>query len=139
MKLVELLKYSIGPVGAALFSLFTIPIMAWVFNAEDIGKYNLYIVSTSFAMMFLTMGLHQAFVREYNESENIESLLKSIFAPILVLQFVFNLILLLLYFFDFDLSFILFGVVDFQVSLLISTSFFVITFNCIISHVVRMQ
>lgn len=132
-------KYSIGPVGAALLSLFTIPIMAWVFNAEDIGKYNLYIVSTSFAMMFLTMGLHQSLVREFNESVNIESLLKSIFVPILILQISSNFIFFLLYCSDFDLSFILFGTVDLQLSLLISTSFFIITFNCIISHLVRMQ
>lgn len=81
MTLKQLASFSLGPVGAAVLSLASLPIMAWVFTAEDIGRFAMFQISISFSILLFTLGLDQAYVREFHETENTASLLKATFAP----------------------------------------------------------
>lgn len=59
--------YALGPLGVAMLGVITTPVLAWYFNAEDIGRYALLQIYASFALMVFSLGLDQAYVREYHE------------------------------------------------------------------------
>lgn len=77
----KILHFAIGPVGGALISFLSLPIIAWVFSQEDVGKMALLNVLLSFATLFFTLGLDQSYVREFHESENKALLLKTAVLP----------------------------------------------------------
>lgn len=81
----KILHFALGPIGGALLGFITLPIIAWVFSQEDVGKMALLNVVLSFATLFFTLGLDQGFVREFHESENKPLLLKTAVLPGLVL------------------------------------------------------
>src|SRR5690625_3837508 len=71
-----ILGYAIGPIGSGLLGLITLPILTWFYSTDDIGRIAMLQVVSSFSMMLFTLGLDQAYVREYYESENTPQLLK---------------------------------------------------------------
>ena len=81
MDLKKILSFSIGPIGAAGLGLITVPIVTWLFSAESIGKMSLVLVIASFFNLFFTLGLDQAYVREYYEVKDKPLLLKMTFFP----------------------------------------------------------
>lgn len=81
MKLQTILAFSIGPIAAAAFGLITIPIVAWVFSPEDVGRLNILQVTLSFCLLLSTLGMDQAYVREYHETTEQDALLKATFIP----------------------------------------------------------
>lgn len=76
-----ILGFAIGPIGAALLGIITLPILAWHFSAEDIGRITMLQVASSFAVIFFSLGLDQAYVREYHESKDRPLLVKSVILP----------------------------------------------------------
>ncbi|MCH7385317.1 oligosaccharide flippase family protein [Acinetobacter dispersus] len=70
MNITKILQFSIGPIGAALLGVLTIPTLAWMFTVEDIGRFSILQIVMSFSCILLTLGLDQAYVREYHEVEN---------------------------------------------------------------------
>ena len=88
----KILGFAIGPITSAALSLVTLPIMAWAFSPEDIGRLNLLQVTLSFTLLLGVLGLDQAYVREYHGSKNQSALLKACFAPGFVLLFACALI-----------------------------------------------
>lgn len=81
----KILHFALGPIGSALLGFITLPIIAWVFSQEDVGKMALLNVVLSFATLFFTLGLDQGYVREFHESENRPLLLKTAVLPGLIL------------------------------------------------------
>lgn len=81
----KILHFALGPIGGALLGFITLPIIAWVFSQEDVGKMALLNVVLSFATLFFTLGLDQGYVREFHESENKPLLLKTAVLPGLIL------------------------------------------------------
>ncbi|EEH69378.1 MULTISPECIES: oligosaccharide flippase family protein [Acinetobacter] len=81
MNIKNILYFAIGPIGIAFFGFISIPIMAWIFQPEDIGRLTMLQVSSTFAVLILTLGLDQAYIREYETSENRNSLLKHCIIP----------------------------------------------------------
>ena len=81
MDVKKILSFSIGPIGAAGLGLITVPIVTWLFSAESIGKMSLVLVIASFFNLFFTLGLDQAYVREYYEVKDKPLLLKMTFFP----------------------------------------------------------
>ncbi|MCU4640926.1 lipopolysaccharide biosynthesis protein [Acinetobacter courvalinii] len=99
MNIKKILHFSIGPIGAALLGILTIPALAWIFTVEDIGRFSILQIVMSFSCILLTLGLDQAYVREYHEVENkavifktsiLTSVLFSIFIALLFLLFGIN-------------------------------------------------
>lgn len=96
MNIKTVLHFAIGPIGAAALGFITLPLTTWFFTPEDIGRISLLNVVVGLAVMFFSLGLDQAYVREYHESTNTPLLWKTCFFPgftlLIVLSFlgVFN-------------------------------------------------
>lgn len=81
MNVKTIIGFALGPVASALLGLVTIPVIAWVFSPEDVGRFNLLQVVLSFSLLLLVLGLDQAYVREFHGSSDHARLLKACFAP----------------------------------------------------------
>jgi O-antigen/teichoic acid export membrane protein len=77
----RIFQFAVGPIGAAALSLITLPIITWYFNASDIGKMSMLQVTISFTLLLFSLGLDQAYVREYHESIDKQQLLKLTYLP----------------------------------------------------------
>lgn len=76
-----ILAFALGPIASAAFGLITVPVVAWVYSAEDVGRLNILQVTLSFCLLLLVLGLDQAYVREFHESRDRTRLLKACFTP----------------------------------------------------------
>ena len=81
----KIFGFSIGPLGGAVLGFLTLPITAWFFSSEDIGRIALLQIVIGFTTVLFSLGLDQAYVREYHEKEN-----KSNLNPILFQIFSFR-------------------------------------------------
>lgn len=81
MNLRKVLAFSVGPLGSAILGLITLPIVAWLFSPEDIGRLTMLNVTVSFTLLLFSLGLDQAYVREFHEVQDKPSLLKAVFIP----------------------------------------------------------
>ncbi|AZZ99586.1 oligosaccharide flippase family protein [Pseudoalteromonas sp. R3] len=88
MSFKKILHFSLGPVLTALVGLITLPVMSWLFSSEDIGRYALIQVLVSFSLLFFTLGLDQAYVREYHDAKDRSAFLVSFSLPGLILLLV---------------------------------------------------
>ena len=77
----KIIHFSFGPIGAAALGLVTLPIVAWLFSPEDIGRLTMLQVTVSFALLLFSLGLDQAYVREFHEVDDKPGLLKAVFVP----------------------------------------------------------
>ncbi|MFQ2688065.1 lipopolysaccharide biosynthesis protein [Aeromonas caviae] len=84
----KILHFALGPIGSALLGFISLPIIAWIFSQEDVGKMALLNVVLNFTTLFFTLGLDQGYVREFHESENKPLLLKTAVLPGLILLLV---------------------------------------------------
>lgn len=97
MNLKKILHFSIGPIGAAALGIITVPMLAWSFSVEDIGRFSILQIILSFSCVLLTLGLDQAYVREYNEPIDRGNLFKTVlgaslgFSCIFIILFLFNI------------------------------------------------
>lgn len=102
MKLKTLVIYALGPVGAALVGLITLPMLAWFYNPEVVGRYGLLNIGISLVSLTFALGLDQAYVREFYNSVNHSKLLKNCIAPAIALLTLFLVILVSCYFLDYS-------------------------------------
>ena len=77
--------FALGPMLGAALSFFSLPLIAWYFPLEDIGRNSVFQIFTSFSILLFVLGLDQAYVREFHETENRFSLFKACFVPGLLL------------------------------------------------------
>lgn len=77
----KLLGFALGPLGSAAVGFVTLPMLAWFFSAEDIGRIAMLQVATNFAVILFTFGLDQSYAREYHESTDKPALLKAATLP----------------------------------------------------------
>ncbi len=77
----KILAFALGPVAAAALRFLSLPLIAWLFPPEDIGRNNVFQVFGSFCTMIFVLGLDQAYVREFHEAEDRFRLFKSCFMP----------------------------------------------------------
>lgn len=77
----KILGYAVGPIGAAALGFITLPIITWFYSVEDVGRISMLQVIASFSVLLFCLGLDQAYVREYHESENKPKLLKLSLLP----------------------------------------------------------
>lgn len=87
----KILAFALGPMLSAALSFISLPIVAWFFSPEDIGRNNVFQIFTSFSILLFVLGLDQAYVREFHEAENRYSLFKACFLP----GFIFLLVTLI--------------------------------------------
>jgi O-antigen/teichoic acid export membrane protein len=77
----KLLGFALGPLGSAAIGFVTLPMLAWFFSAEDIGRIAMLQVATNFAVILFTFGLDQSYAREYHETADKPALLKAATLP----------------------------------------------------------
>lgn len=84
----KILAYAIGPIGSALVSFASVPLIAWFFTVEDVGKISIFNAVASLATLIFCLGLDQAFTREYHGSDDRPGLLKQTMLPGGILMFI---------------------------------------------------
>lgn len=88
MNLRRIFGFALGPIASAAFGLITVPVVAWSFSAEDVGRLNVLQVTLSFCLLLAVLGLDQAYVREFHEAPDRSRLLKACFTPGIILLMV---------------------------------------------------
>ncbi len=77
----KIAAFAFGPLAGAAIGIITLPLIAWFFPQEDIGRISLLQVIVSFCTLLFSLGLDQAYVREFHGSENKPGLFKITFLP----------------------------------------------------------
>ncbi|HCX7805000.1 TPA: oligosaccharide flippase family protein, partial [Escherichia coli] len=70
MKIRNIIHFVIGLTLSAIINVVTLPVMAWFYPQETIGKIAMLNVMITFSATLFSLGLDQAFVRWYHESDN---------------------------------------------------------------------
>lgn len=73
--------YAVGTALGALLSLLTLPLLAWLFPPDDVGRIALFQLSLSLIVVFFSFGLDQSYVRNFNEVINTGQLARSCLVP----------------------------------------------------------
>ena len=81
MKLGKLASFALGPIGTAAVSLVTVPAIAWFFTPDDVGRIAMLQVGISFSLLVFSLGLDQAYVREYHGHSNTVGLFLACLRP----------------------------------------------------------
>lgn len=81
----KILGFAIGPIGSAALGFITLPLITWFYSVEDVGRISMLQVVASFSVLLFCLGLDQAYVREYHESDNTAKLFKQTIMPGLTL------------------------------------------------------
>jgi O-antigen/teichoic acid export membrane protein len=77
----KILSFAIGPIGVAGLGFITLPILTWHYPAEDVGRLAMQQIAISFSILLFSLGLDQAFVREFHEERDKAALLKATMLP----------------------------------------------------------
>ena len=132
----KVLAFSVGPIGAAFLGLITLPIVAWLFSPEDIGRLTMLQVTISFSLLLFGLGLDQAYVREFHEMQDKPGLLKAVVAPGLV---VLSLGMLGVWVMPWSTSELLFGMDSVWLTVLLFVSIWLSFFSRFLGLILRMQ
>jgi O-antigen/teichoic acid export membrane protein len=136
MQLKKTILFSIGPIFSALIALITVPLIAYFFSAQDVGRLSILQAIISFSLMIGTLGLDQSYVREFHESEDKIRLFKSAVFPGLS---VLIIIIFFLFLLPISISEILFDLKSELILLLLILCIFLSFFSRFLSLVVRME
>lgn len=86
----KILGYALGPIGSAALGFIILPLITWFYSVEDVGRISMLQVMASFSVLLCCLGLDQAYVREYHESNDTPKLLKLTLMPgLLLILFVY--------------------------------------------------
>lgn len=132
----KIIHFAFGPIGGALFGFISLPIVAWIFSQEDVGKMALLNVILSFSTLFFTLGLDQSYVREFHESKNKPLLLKTSLLPGLILL---SIVLAVFLTFDSLLAELFFSLKSVSISWLLSFALLASFLSRFSSLVLRMN
>ncbi|WP_417315599.1 oligosaccharide flippase family protein [Cycloclasticus pugetii] len=132
----QIAVFAIGPVGGALLGLISLPVITWFFSQEDVGRMAMLQVTVGFGILLFSLGLDQAYVREFHEAENKPALLKSAMLPGLVMLVIMLLVLLA---FGGALSDMLFDVANWHLSVLVAFALVANYISRFLSLVLRMN
>ncbi len=132
-----ILGYALGPIGSGLLGLLSLPIITWFYSVEDVGRISMLQVFTSFSILFFCLGLDQAYVREYHDTNNKPLLLKTVVFPSLALCL---LILVSLFIIDpYFISYWLYDIESVYLSLITIACFLIALLSRFLSLILRMQ
>ena len=81
----KIITFALGPLLSGILSVFSLPLMAWAFSKEDIGRVALLSVFLNLSFLALALGLDQSFLRFYNEIEDKKKLLCNALFPGIIL------------------------------------------------------
>lgn len=132
----KIASFALGPIGAAALGLITLPFVAWFFSPDDIGRLSMLQVTLGFAILVFSLGLDQAYVREFHESTDRAALLRAVFLP----GFIFlTIVLAILIVLPWSISEILFGIDSQLLTLLLVGAILIQFCSRFLSLILRMQ
>ncbi|MFL0411281.1 lipopolysaccharide biosynthesis protein [Microbacterium paludicola] len=70
MKASRIAQFALGPIVAASVGAVATPLISWHYDVADVGRLNILQTTTNLAVVLLFLGLDQAYVREYHESQS---------------------------------------------------------------------
>ncbi|MGD1853115.1 MAG: lipopolysaccharide biosynthesis protein [Leptolyngbyaceae cyanobacterium] len=85
MNVKKIVQFSVGPIGATLLGFISILLVTRLFSQGDIGRLAMFHIATNICTLLFSLGLDQAYVREYHETLNKAALLKGTLLPGLLL------------------------------------------------------
>ena len=132
----KIAAFALGPLGGALLGFITLPIITWYFSQEDIGRLAMLNVVTSFSILLFSLGLDQAYVREFHETKSKSALFKTTLLPGLVLVLI---VLGVLLSFDNVISRWLFEIDSLLLSLLVAAAVLSAFLSRFLSLILRMN
>lgn len=136
MNIRKIVTFAIGPIGSAALGFITLPVITWLYSAEDIGRIAMLQVASSFCILLFSLGLDQAYVREYHETRQKPALLKATLTPgLLILAMVLGVTLLV----PEVISNALFSVQSTEISWLVATCLLAGFITRFLSLILRMQ
>lgn len=136
MNLGKLASFALGPIGTAAVSLVTVPAIAWLFTPDDVGRIAMLQVGISFSLLVFSLGLDQAYVREFHSQANTAGLFKTCITPGLVLLV---LVLVAQSLWPYALAQGLFGEADLRYSALAALCIVAAFITRFLSLILRMQ
>lgn len=122
----RIIGFSLGPIGSAFIGFISLPVLAWLFSAEDIGRITMLQIFSSLSVIVFSLGLDLAFVREYHESNDKSRLLRSSFIPGFL--FIICILAVIIISSPFLLSELFFSIKSAQYSMLIILCFVAVFF-----------
>src|SRR5690554_6188919 len=132
----KIASFAVGPIGSALLGFLTLPIITWYFSQEDVGRIAMLSIVSSFVTLLFSLGLDQAYVREFHETKNQQALLKTTILPGLILLTLTIFILLL---FGNIISLRLFEIDSHLLSILVAISVISTFISRFLSLILRMN
>lgn len=136
MNIKKIIAFSVGPIGSAVIGLISLPIIAWYFSPDDIGRLAMLQVIISLSILLFSLGLDQAYVREYHVVDDHSTLLKEVVLPGL---FILIVIFILVYLFSCSVSNLLFALDSALISFLVILSIVFSFISRYLSLILRMQ
>ena len=136
MNIKKAAKFSVGPIGDGLIGLVTLPMVTWFFSVEDIGRLTMLHLVVSFSLLLFSLGLDQAYVREFHEVIDKPSLLITVLLPGVA---VLSLVLLTLMLTPLSMSNLLFGLESKLITILLILAIFLAFLSRYLGLVLRMQ
>lgn len=130
------LAFAAGPLANAALGFISLPLVAWIFSTEDIGRNNVYQVFISFSLLVFVLGLDQAYVREYHECNSRGRLFRLCYLCSVFALFVFILVSAP---FAHELAIFLYGVEEPLLYLVSLSCVFIELTSRFLSLIVRMQ
>lgn len=132
----KIIHFAIGPIGAAALSLITLPFVTWFFSVEDVGRLTMLQVTLGLSVSLFSLGLHQAYVREYHEENDKGALLKAAMLPGAALLIFCSVVLVLL---PYSISEVFFDIDSGKLTFLLVLGVFSSFLINFLAHIVRMQ
>ena len=132
----KIAAFALGPVAGAALGFISLPIITWFFSQEDIGRIAMLNVVVGFCTLFFSLGLDQAYVREFHEAKNKPALFKITLLPGLLLLII---TLSALLYFDNIISRWLFEVDSLLLSLLVTVVVLSAFLSRFLSLILRMN
>jgi O-antigen/teichoic acid export membrane protein len=99
-------NFGIGQVIGSIINVLSVSITTRLIIPEEFGKTAIFSLSQTLFLLFLLLGLDQAFVRYYNELKDTRRLIVNAIVPVFILCF---LVLCVVLFFQKKISLLLFG------------------------------
>jgi O-antigen/teichoic acid export membrane protein len=78
---IKVRSYLVGSLSVAFLGFITLPIITWYYSVESIGRIAMLQVASNLVMLFFTLGLDHAYVREFYESKRRDELLRATMLP----------------------------------------------------------
>lgn len=132
----KIAAFALGPIVGAVLSFITLPLITWYFSQTDVGRMAMLQVVVSFCTLLFTLGLDQAYVREFHETDNKPALFKTTLLPGFVLLTLSISVLLL---FGKSLSILLFEIDSILLSILIFIVILATFLSRFLSLILRMN